>query len=524
MSSSAVLDFQTLNREAGDPPPANSRNSSLENDDLDAILTNFNSNLTVEKEMSLLRDSSIFALDTNKVIKKGLSREPSISTFLDNGGADPGLNRQHSFFPENLWQQNNEDSSSFVSFTSSSDIRPIGEGDFAPQHPLFNNLKTRAVSNKISRPAENERSGSSKRRKTKVKTKIATKTRQVSRPRTPQKISSASSLRQESAPIPTDVSTSTDFNKKVLECLRNDGHKICTQLSATNTTECKYCDPGTKKKNCPTFMTTKQYKHEDRRCEKNPEKYDTRGLQLKFSKFNNFSHRICEQRKRSLDVLVKYVQGRAGYKHHKTGLSLLEEISEANVLLAKSRLVYYGYTSNQYEEWSKTWPVKAAASPSGSLGKGNVRSEPLDEMVAGYVRDFFELGSKEARQVERLPSTELPKVLNKIYKHASLLGLEVPKDAIHCASKFDRPDANLQEEFIQLSLADLYRQTGQLEKAKLKTMSVLSLLGTGKAAMSDGEKELLDYARKLIFFECYFFFIFIWKETFASFDAQHLFD
>jgi hypothetical protein len=169
--------------------------------------------------------------------------------------------------------------------------------------------------------------------------------------------------------------------------------------------------------------------------------------------------------------------------------------------------VGFGYRVSDYEEWCKTWPIKTAANP-GNNGRGNTRNKADDVKVTTWVREFFNLGGTKKRRVDRVPSRELPKVMNSFCKSAEEdLGLHVNSEFIRNASIYDRPDFELQADYLDLSLADLYRQTGEFEKARNKTMVVLSVLGNGDGKISEGEKKLQDSARKCRYFSLTFFFI-----------------
>jgi hypothetical protein len=281
---------------------------------------------------------------------------------------------------------------------------------------------------------------------------------------------------------PTGVSTAIEFDNKVEQYEHTAGY-------CSNTPNiCKFCAG---KKKHPDYMTSKEYIHDDRCTDDS--KNQKRGQQLKFNKFKHFTTRCCQPRNDALHTLVKYCQSRAGYKNARTMERLFVRNDEA--LRAKHHMVSFGYLSADYEEWCKTWPMKTAANP-GVVGRKNSRDEARDEVVAGWVREFFELGSTKKRRVVRLPVSELPKAMNTLYANAKEKGLEISREHIHCASKFDLPDVDLQADYLNLSLADLYRQTGDFEKARTKTMVVLSVLGGADGKTTQGEKELLDSARK----------------------------
>lgn len=79
---------------------------------------------------------------------------------------------------------------------------------------------------------------------------------------------------------------------------------------------------------------------------------------------------------------------------------------------AKEHLISYGYHVVDYEEWSKTWPIKAAANQKASdimFNDGNdykknnegielfLNKKYHDEEVAEKVRDFFDLGNNQKK-------------------------------------------------------------------------------------------------------------------------------
>jgi hypothetical protein len=108
---------------------------------------------------------------------------------------------------------------------------------------------------------------------------------------------------------PSGVSTVHEFDHKVQIYEHED---LCANHPEPN---CKYCDG---KKTKPTYMTSKEYIHDDRVSGNNPK----RGLQLKFNKYKNFQERCCKPRNDALHLMVKYVQSKAGYKDAKTNIRL----------------------------------------------------------------------------------------------------------------------------------------------------------------------------------------------------------
>ena len=101
-------------------------------------------------------------------------------------------------------------------------------------------------------------------------------------------------------PVPTDVYTGKQFDKKV-------DINECSTNFLKNVDKKEYSCLGIK----PLYMVTKQHLHDQRS--------DTRGIQLKFNTFTNFTTRYCTQRQKALHTLIKYVQGRSGYKNATTG-------------------------------------------------------------------------------------------------------------------------------------------------------------------------------------------------------------
>ena len=146
-------------------------------------------------------------------------------------------------------------------------------------------------------------------------------------------------------PVPTDVYTGKQFDQKVdvNECrtkylINVDKKKdSCLCLDSPTPQECKYCDASCTK---PLYMLTKQHLHDERS--------DTRGIQLNFNhewpqknkwrtgkEFTNFTTRCCTQRQKALHTLIKYVQGRSGYKNAKTGKKFVNAFSIFFCLLFK---------------------------------------------------------------------------------------------------------------------------------------------------------------------------------------------
>ena len=105
---------------------------------------------------------------------------------------------------------------------------------------------------------------------------------------------------QPSSKVPTDVYTGKQFDKKV-------DINECSTNFLKNVDKKEYSCLGIK----PLYMVTKQHLHDQRS--------DTRGIQLKFNTFTNFTTRYCTQRQKALHTLIKYVQGRSGYKNATTG-------------------------------------------------------------------------------------------------------------------------------------------------------------------------------------------------------------
>ena len=101
-------------------------------------------------------------------------------------------------------------------------------------------------------------------------------------------------------PVPTDVYTGKQFDKKV-------DINECSTNFLKNVDKKEYSCLGIK----PLYMVTKQHLHDQRS--------DTRGIQLKFNTFTNFTTRYCTQKEKALHTLIKYVQGRSGYKNATTG-------------------------------------------------------------------------------------------------------------------------------------------------------------------------------------------------------------
>ena len=96
-------------------------------------------------------------------------------------------------------------------------------------------------------------------------------------------------------------------------------------------------------------------------------------------------------------------------------------VTQEDALRAKGHLVSYGYRVIDYEEWSKTWPIKAAANP-GMDGRGGSRNKDHDEAVAEKVRDFFDLGNNQKkRKVDHKQiSQNLPEVIDNLYMTSSM--------------------------------------------------------------------------------------------------------
>ena len=111
-------------------------------------------------------------------------------------------------------------------------------------------------------------------------------------------------------PVPTGVGTGQEFDKKVDVYEWED---TCLCLDSSVPQKCKYCDTTRGK---PLYMTTKEHLH-DKRCDKAGQPVK-RGLQLKFNKYKNFTNRCCNPRGLALHQLIKYVQGKSGYKDAKT--------------------------------------------------------------------------------------------------------------------------------------------------------------------------------------------------------------
>ena len=223
-------------------------------------------------------------------------------------------------------------------------------------------------------------------------------------------------------PVPKGVSTGQDFDKKV-DSHEPNGNCLMEEK------KCKYCNG---KRSKPLYMTTKEHEHPARATNGNPK----RGLQLKFNKYKNFTTRCCTPRSLGLHKLILYVQGRAGYKSAKNQEVLT--VSKEDALRAKSHLVGYGYRVIDYEQWAKTWPIKAAACP-GMQGRGGSRNKDSDEQVAQWVRDFFDLGSTKKRRVNKLTSQSLPQVMSNLYdKVENELGLHISNSHFHELSKVSK--------------------------------------------------------------------------------------
>lgn len=136
-------------------------------------------------------------------------------------------------------------------------------------------------------------------------------------------------------PVPTGVGTGQEFDKKVDVYEWED---TCLCLDSSVPQKCKYCDTTRGK---PLYMTTKEHLH-DKRCDKAGQPVK-RGLQLKFNKYKNFTNRCCNPRGLALHQLIKYVQGKSGYKDAKTGKRKKKKKKKKSIHLNEFwRVLYFG--------------------------------------------------------------------------------------------------------------------------------------------------------------------------------------
>ena len=172
-------------------------------------------------------------------------------------------------------------------------------------------------------------------------------------------------------------------------------------------------------------------------------------------------------------------------------------VTPEDALRAKGHLVSYGYRVIDYEEWSKTWPIKAAANP-GMDGRGGSRNKDHDEAVAEKVRDFFDLGNnqKKGKVDHKQISQNLPEVVTKLFSEVvDRLGMAISKHHYHSLQSFEGTNTDLHADYFELQVADLHRQMGDFEKARSKTMMILSVLGSGDGKTTEAEKDFIDTAR-----------------------------